>query len=488
MSDKTEPEKKTIRQHSSLNIRVFISYQNKPPSAGEAETLVKRLEKEGFTTFYDKANLKGGDTWANKIYDNIRQSDVLIVLLQPQTAESDWVQREVDVARGANIAIMPVNLFIVDPEIDLANAQKKLAISEYQFHRYSSSGHAATTQAARNKKEIAALVASGREEAEVTAELKDEHIKNIKRAEEDSETQFEQLVLTLKMLAKKTRQDQADWWQKVCNLRVVKQARSKKSIKKFPITADKRCTIHLATGDITDLKEIDVIVNSENNYMQMARIFERQTLSSMLRQRGAETPHGRLLDDRVQTDLNLQIQDIYKTYGGLPVTLGEVIITPAGHPDSILMKKNKARYILHAATILFSPIERKEALMPVQTERGIINVIKNCLEKFDAINENKGEISNQTTKDTNFKPVTSIIFPIIATGASGRPIGEVIEPMLEACQEYVEDHEDSKLKDIYICVYAQQDVELVKEAMDVMEKKLEEASAAEALLSAASSD
>jgi O-acetyl-ADP-ribose deacetylase (regulator of RNase III) len=463
MSDK--PEKK----YSSLNIRVFISYQNKPPSNSEAKTLVERLEKEGFTTFYDKANLKGGDTWANKIFDNIRQSDVLIVLLQPQTAESDWVQREVDVARGANISIMPVNLFIDDPEIDIANAQKKLAISEYQFHRYSSAGHAATTQDARNKKQIAALVASGRDEAELKAELKAEHSKNIEIAEEDSETQFEQLVSTLKMLAKKTRQDQADWWQKVCNLRQPTQAASKKSIEKFPITAG--CTIHLATGDITDLKGIDVIVNSENNYMQMARIFERQTLSSMLRQRGAKTPHGRLLDDRVQADLNQQIQDIYKDFGGLPVTLGEVIITPAGHPESVLVKKNKTRYILHAATILFSPIERKEALMPVQTDRGIINVMKNCLEKFDEINANKGEISNQTKKDKDFKEVTSIIFPIIATGHSGRPIGEVIEPMLRASQEYLETHEDSKLKDIYICVYAEQDVELVKEAMQEKFKK-----------------
>jgi len=62
---------------------------------------------------------------------------VLIVLLQKETADSEWVQREVDVARGAQVSILPLQ---VDDEVDIADTVKKLALGTIQhFPRFSGS-------------------------------------------------------------------------------------------------------------------------------------------------------------------------------------------------------------------------------------------------------------------------------------------------------------------------------------------------------------
>ena len=111
--------------------RVFISYRNAELSIHVASQMMKELKRRGYDDiFYDKdgdRKIRGGDAWARTIYENIWESDVMVVLLEQSTALSDWVQREVDVARGAHISILPVKIVAADP--DIREAQEKLALT-----------------------------------------------------------------------------------------------------------------------------------------------------------------------------------------------------------------------------------------------------------------------------------------------------------------------------------------------------------------------
>lgn len=96
---------------------------------------------------------------------------------------------------------------------------------------------------------------------------------------------------------------------------------------------------------LTKTTGIDVLVNSENDYMQMARFFETRTVSSLLRRRGARISGGKYVDT-VQQELDFQLGDRAR-----PVQAAEVFITSAGGPDSKLATENKARYIFHVAAV-----------------------------------------------------------------------------------------------------------------------------------------
>jgi hypothetical protein len=95
-----------------------------------------------------------------------------------------------------------------------------------------------------------------------------------------------------------------------------------------------KTTIHLAGGDMTEFRDIDVFVNSENDYMQMARAFERKSISSSLRYLGAcFDKANRLLEDTVQDELTKKVES---ELGPRPLGHYAVVVTSAGHADSDL--------------------------------------------------------------------------------------------------------------------------------------------------------
>src|SRR5215470_5193312 len=104
----------------SSKSQIFVSYRKLPDRSTPqiALDIVTRLKAYDYETFIDLERLEGGLEWEQEIYSNIFRSDVLIVLLQKETADSEWVQREVDVARGAQVSILPLQ---VDDEVDIAD-------------------------------------------------------------------------------------------------------------------------------------------------------------------------------------------------------------------------------------------------------------------------------------------------------------------------------------------------------------------------------
>ncbi len=413
------------------SIKVFISYRNIPLSKKEGNFLANVLKNDfGYEVFIDTQELKnkGGIKWAETIYDNIHNSDVLIVLLEQETHLSEWVQREVDVARGAHVAILPI---VIIEEAELAKVvrevQDKLAITEMQFLNFSSSN-----------------------------------------------PNYSPIIESIESLSKRTRDAQKAWIEGLRDLRYTRKATNNDpEYATYGILPEHK--ICLASGDMTQLKNIDVLVNTENNYMQMARIYEGSVLSSALRREGSYIRNGKILEDTVQLALDQQVVK-GEGFGSRPIETEQVIATHAGHPKSQLVK-NGARYIFHASTVYVHPRNRK--VTPIQTDDSVRQTVLNCLNLFLELHENKGVISPTNTEAYEreqkqidaytLNPIKSIVFPLFGAGQGGRSTIEVAPPMIDCFKNFLVSHKKTKdfpLESIHLCVYTEVEIAIVKNIMD----------------------
>jgi O-acetyl-ADP-ribose deacetylase (regulator of RNase III) len=204
--------------------------------------------------------------------------------------------------------------------------------------------------------------------------------------------------------------------------------------------------------------------------MQMARVFENHTLSSALRYAGAILDRqNRMLEDTLQAELDQQVQ---AQIGSRPVALGDVIETNAGHPNSPLRSRG-IRYILHAATVSVTHGIHMKTMTPIEQPKDIRQAVLNCFYKVHEINTKRGVISPAGTPGyaqelqnaARFEPIRSMIFPLFGTGHASANAIAVVEPMLKGVVEFLETHQETSLRDIYLCVYRQRDLPVVESAM-----------------------
>jgi hypothetical protein len=80
-------------------MRVFISYDRRDREAGLE--LAKRLREEGLDAWIDASELYPGDNWSLKTGEALQSSDAMVVLMSPEAAKSETVQREVQYALGS---------------------------------------------------------------------------------------------------------------------------------------------------------------------------------------------------------------------------------------------------------------------------------------------------------------------------------------------------------------------------------------------------
>ncbi len=71
----------------------FLSYSRKDIVA--ARKLVAELKKRGVTVYRDVERLHASDRWAQRLEQMVRAADVFLVLATQQSAESEWVRREI---------------------------------------------------------------------------------------------------------------------------------------------------------------------------------------------------------------------------------------------------------------------------------------------------------------------------------------------------------------------------------------------------------
>lgn len=446
--------------------KIFISYKtgDKTGLTYNANSLRRELERIGYNVWMDEVGLDAGINWNEQLYKHVSESDLVLVLLAKETAESVWVRREVDVARGAKVRIIPV---LIRNNFDTPEEKQKL-LDQFDFSK---------TQY------VELLSGSEHEFKKLIEQIEKQEGKTLKdQMDWLTDRQSKYKGTPVKPQRKYYASFKLDWNKTDDDDAPSEDPRPKRQDSKEDL---KPCWINLAVGDMTKMSNIDVLVNSENAYLQMARIFESKTVSALLRYYGSEIDSsGHLAKDYVQDELN----EIVKERKWVrPVGIGTVIETSAGAENSILRAKNKARYIFHTVTVSITGDGIERNLLAAQSDTSIWQATYNTLKKVDEVNE---EIKkrNEVDKNLDEKEIRSIILPLYASGHGGRNAGDVMVPLIEGVKDFLidaykreaQDEQDSgkqekyklALKDIFLCVLHREYVALMREKMGAVFKEV----------------
>lgn len=419
-------------------IRVFICYKKLlSREQGDKQVIQKNTEAEIlhyllghdprdiYDPWMDDSGLTAGMRWETEIYRQLLISDVMVVLIGPGTSMSEWVRREIALANALGITIVPVGFDLTDEQ--MLEETKALSIGELQW---TITKNIRLTQGS-------ALI----------AELDDALRKSFTATRERQQTTLREL------------------WKRRSPAR--EKAKDNQKAVSFALRATPSpVSLHVASGDIMKVRNIDVIVNSENDYMQMARFFESHAVSSMLRRHGASVKDGRYLDT-IQQELDWQLRE-----RGRPVQASEVFATSAGGPDSTLAKVNKARVILHVAAV--QAVDAESRVIPYKHPQQIESSVRAVLSSMAALNRAHCVISppgsaqradQERLAAAGRGELKSVIFPLLGTGQGGAPTSEVIGPMIEGILGFISEDENEYLaqilQDIYISAYTKDDFDIV---------------------------
>jgi hypothetical protein len=86
--------------------KIYISYSRK--QLGIARRLADDLQQVGFAVWWDVSDLKGGAEWERAIETAIKTSQYCLILLTPDSVESEWVRREYMYAISQHVQLIPV--------------------------------------------------------------------------------------------------------------------------------------------------------------------------------------------------------------------------------------------------------------------------------------------------------------------------------------------------------------------------------------------
>lgn len=403
--------------------RIFISYKTGAESGitFQARTIADKLRSIDCgenDVWMDASDMEAGLDWNTQIYERIPQSDIVLLMLAAETSNSDWVRREIDVAKGAKVTILPV---LIRGDFDLQATLDKLDIPRVQ---------------------AVSLLTGSQEE-------------------------YDDLVTAIAQRREETAQRQMVW---LHALREGEETPRRQVIPAQPSLAvysmpGEKTEIHLAGGDLTEFRNIDVLVNSENDYMQMARTFEgRRSVSSSLRHLGSCFDRAnRLLEDTIQNELNLIVEcDI----GPRPLGLYTVVVTSAGHADSELRNTYKVRYVFHAASVSVQGDGADKRLEPISSESGVRRIIRSLLLQVHEVNEQRGVVSpvgtpqreEQEADRDAYEPLRSIVLPMFGTGRGGLTVDLVAPAVARGIKEFLVDDEQTTLERIHVCGFFEDDV------------------------------
>ncbi len=399
--------------------RIFISHKTIDNSNDKAAHLRSELQRKGFQhIFLDIFSLEAGDNWRQTLLDNLADMDVLIVLIEEATANSNWVQREVDMARGAGTSILPV---LVDTDYAaVQEALDRLDMTEKQYIQWDS-------------------------------------------------TRLDDIINRIGDLARETHDRQAQLCKKWELRRQEKKlADHNPYLHTFSHIDVDGVQFHIAGGDATHHTAYEVLVNTENNYMQMARFHENNTLSRHVRVEGANIHPltGLILEDTVQKDLYEQVA--WSEFKALPIREGQVVITPPGHPESDLAKR--FRFLLHVAAVELDWFGLRIKSMSTGANS---HIVENCLKRVQMIDDQEGRVIYQEDK-TLIKPATepddyrlieSILFPVFGAGEGGNAHHDAIEGIVDGFLRHVPAYK-GHLKHIGLSVYSQETIDIAREVFD----------------------
>jgi hypothetical protein len=86
--------------------QVFISYSRK--DLAFVERLAKDLMDAGLKVWYDLSGLEAGTRWGKEIQNALQQSQYLLVILSPNSIQSEWVEKEFLYANNLKLKTIPI--------------------------------------------------------------------------------------------------------------------------------------------------------------------------------------------------------------------------------------------------------------------------------------------------------------------------------------------------------------------------------------------
>src|SRR5580698_5573543 len=87
---------------------IFISYSRK--DSAHAIELAERLRADGIEVWIDQRGIVGAEQWATEIVEGIRACSTFIILLSPNSIESENVLRELSLASEKRKRVLPVDI------------------------------------------------------------------------------------------------------------------------------------------------------------------------------------------------------------------------------------------------------------------------------------------------------------------------------------------------------------------------------------------
>lgn len=199
----------------------------------------------------------------------------------------------------------------------------------------------------------------------------------------------------------------------------------------YPIK-DTNKKLALITGDLRNVRGIDVWVNSENTNMQMARYYDF-AVSSVIRFEGARrTRTGHVAEDLIQQELD-EIMD-----GERSVPEAEVIATGPGE-----LKKYGVKAIFHAASVRGATGEGYEPI------RGIHRCVTNALALMD-----------DPEKNGVGTGLSSILIPLLGVALVRGDFRPLLQRQVEAALEYLIENPASNVENVYFLAWSEQELAL----------------------------
>ena len=186
----------------------------------------------------------------------------------------------------------------------------------------------------------------------------------------------------------------------------------------LPDAPERKIVIY--TGGISDVKNVDVVVSSENDEMMLARYYDR-SISGTLRYLDADRDgSGYVVKDNLAETLANELKS--KNYR-LPVRAGTVIPTP-----TVRLAERGIKYVFHAASVKGEPAE---GYQPVVAQ------LDDCVENsFLRLHElaalaPAGDAAGDPPAAPP-EPLTSILFPLLGAGTAKLSPREAARRMLPA--------------------------------------------------------
>lgn len=133
-------------------IQIFISYSHHDRFMAES---IRDFLQRNYSTWIDQEGIPGGVLWEQEITKAVSNSHAMVVLVTSSSIESNWVAREITLAREKKLQIFPL---VMQQFKNIEKALQKLCIADLQGIDFAHQNNASAYQQLKNALEQFTLI------------------------------------------------------------------------------------------------------------------------------------------------------------------------------------------------------------------------------------------------------------------------------------------------------------------------------------------